>query len=281
MRPAVVVRLAAEAALLGECLALDRVGQRHHRVVGPERNSPPFIVHGPGLRSTGRGRGSRPRRPPASAPPRRGPAPRSTRSARSSPLPPHKRATRRACRCNAMRALGPGDVQRLGRARSLRAPEMVDAARPSARAIARSDRPAAFRSASRSLSSAERWAYPDMAAPFSVWRQTDTLSVNGVAPHAGIHPRPAGARSLASRQERPIRRQDTLGPEYATSGCCQSTQAPGSSSDAHLVNLPIKERPGHRGFRSLSRSCRPGAGRHGRPDRRRARRSPSFPPRKA
>ena len=43
-------------------------------------------------------------------------------------------------------------------ARGMSTREMVDAARPSARAIARSDRPSAFSAASRSLSSAVRWA---------------------------------------------------------------------------------------------------------------------------
>src|SRR3954454_10146293 len=71
---------------------------------------------------------------------------------------------------------------------------MVEAARPSVRAIARSDRPLAFRPASRSLSSAESWAYPDMAAPLSVWRQMDTSSINGRAPHPGPHPDPPDER---------------------------------------------------------------------------------------
>ena len=65
--------------------------------------------------------------------------------------------------------------------------EMVEAARPSARAIAPSDRPSAFKPAIRSLSSAVRWEYPDMATPFSVSRQTDTSSALGVALHDGTH----------------------------------------------------------------------------------------------
>jgi aryl-alcohol dehydrogenase-like predicted oxidoreductase len=44
--------------------------------------------------------------------------------------------------------------------------EMVDAARPSAQAIARSDRPSDSSAPMRSLSSAVRWEYPGMAAPF-------------------------------------------------------------------------------------------------------------------
>ena len=68
--------------------------------------------------------------------------------------------------------------------------EMVDAARPSALPIARSDRPSAIRPASRSLSSAVRWEYPDMATPFSVSRRTDTSSAPGVALHEGTHRSP-------------------------------------------------------------------------------------------
>ncbi len=51
-----------------------------------------------------------------------------------------------------------------------------------------SDRPSAFKPAIRSLSSAVRWEYPDMATPFSVSRRTDTSSALGVALHDGTHP---------------------------------------------------------------------------------------------
>ena len=64
---------------------------------------------------------------------------------------------------------------------------MVEAARPSTRAIALSDRPSAFRPAIRSLSSTERWEYPDMATPFSPSSQTDTSFAHGVALHDVIH----------------------------------------------------------------------------------------------
>ena len=68
---------------------------------------------------------------------------------------------------------------------------MVDTARPSALAIDRSDRPSAIRPASRSLSSAVRWEYPDTATPFSVSRRTDTSSALGVALHDRTRRMPA------------------------------------------------------------------------------------------
>jgi hypothetical protein len=76
---------------------------------------------------------------------------------------------------------------------------MVDVARPSALAIDRSDRPSAIRPASRSLSSAVRWEYSDMATPFSVSRWTDTSSALGVALHDGTHPT-LNERSNSSRR---------------------------------------------------------------------------------
>src|SRR5215213_8861757 len=102
---------------------------------------------------------------------------------------------------------------------------MVEAARPSCRAIARKLRPSALSAASRSLSSNLRCVPPDIApSRFAVLGQSLTTRPRDVALHAGLRRAPLGDRGRLRDRKNELGldhnepRSPRWSPDHRTSG---------------------------------------------------------------